>query len=507
MQALKELVYLINKHNVRTQSFFPEGPEGKSMMAEFYEEILKGNIQDDEGAAHHFYDGQINSARYQKLKNSMLKRLLSMVFFLDNNGSSFAERNQAYYECYKEWASAKILLGKNARTSGIRLALKVLRQSKKYEFTELTLDISRTLRLHYGTREGNLSKFDQYNKLYKSLAQLWKREIEAEEKYADLVLHYINAKASKDDTHLKAKEFFEEIKEDFNQYDSYMIKFCGYLIKTLISSSINDHQNTLQTTQEALDFFYSKPYFARVPIQIAYYQQMVCYTQLKDFDNGRKVAFKCQEIIDRGSFNWFKFQELYFLLSMHTEEYQEAYEIFCEVKAEKQFEFLPEAVRETWNIFKAYLHFLQEVGQLALPTDEKRFTKFRLGKFLNNTPIFSKDKMGMNIPILVIQIVFMIHNKDYDQAIDRIEAIEKYVTRYLRKDDTFRSNCFIRMLLQIPASGFHQAGVIRKAKKYQNKLEECPLEMAGQNYEIEIIPYETLWNIVVQSLEPSFHTV
>jgi hypothetical protein len=101
----------------------------------------------------------------------------------------------------------------------------------------------------------------------------------------------------------------------------------------------------------------------------------------------------------------------------------------------------------------------------------------------------------------------MIHKKEYDQAIDRIEAIEKYVTRYLRKDDTFRSNCFIRMLLQIPASGFHQAGVIRRAKKYQNKLEECPLEMAGQNYEIEIIPYETLWKMVVQSLEPAFHTV
>ena len=102
---------------------------------------------------------------------------------------------------------------------------------------------------------------------------------------------------------------------------------------------------------------------------------------------------------------------------------------------------------------------------------------------------------------------FMIKQKNYDQAVDRIDAIEKYISRYLRKDETYRSHCFIRMLLQIPASGFHRAGVVRNAKKFRNKLEEVNIPMTGQNYEIEIIPYEVLWEHVIESLDTVFHTV
>ena len=84
-----------------------------------------------------------------------------MVFMLDASAPSYNERKKAYYESYKDWAAAKILLGKNATFSGIRLSHKILRQAKKYEFTELILDISRTLRIHYGSKEGDVKKYEQ----------------------------------------------------------------------------------------------------------------------------------------------------------------------------------------------------------------------------------------------------------------------------------------------------------------------------------------------------------
>ncbi|MEM9991763.1 MAG: hypothetical protein AAF738_08365, partial [Bacteroidota bacterium] len=89
----------------------------------------------------------------------------------------------------------------------------------------------------------------------------------------------------------------------------------------------------------------------------------------------------------------------------------------------------------------------------------------------------------------------------------RIEAIEKYCSRYLRKDDTFRSNCFIKMLLQIPISGFHKAGVIRRSEKYLTRLNSMPIDVANQASEIEIIPYEELWLFAQESLENEFFKV
>lgn len=138
---------------------------------------------------------------------------------------------------------------------------------------------------------------------------------------------------------------------------------------------------------------------------------------------------------------------------------------------------------------------------------DENFSKFKPGKFFNETPIFSKDKRGMNIPILVIQILFMISQRKYNDAVDRIEAIEKYCSRYLRKDDTFRSNCFIKMLLQIPISGFHKTAVIRKSEKHRKQLETVSIDVANQASEIEILPYEDLWNFALECLDNEFHKV
>ncbi len=131
--------------------------------------------------------------------------------------------------------------------------------------------------------------------------------------------------------------------------------------------------------------------------------------------------------------------------------------------------------------------------------------KFRIKKFLNEVPTYSKDKRGNNITILILHILLLLQQRKYGEIIDRVESLKTYSHRYLRQDDTFRSNCFIKMLLQLPAASFHKKGVIRKAKKYWEKLQSVPLKKANQSVELEIIPYETLWEFVLNSLDNKFH--
>ena len=138
---------------------------------------------------------------------------------------------------------------------------------------------------------------------------------------------------------------------------------------------------------------------------------------------------------------------------------------------------------------------LINAGKVEKSEDDNHFTKFRLGRFLNEMPIFSKDKRGMNIAILSIQILFLIQQKKYGKAIDKFEAIEKYCYRYLHQEETIRSYYFITMLMTIPDSQFHRMGVTRKGKKYLDKLLSVPLEVSSQSHKIEIIPYEDLWQL------------
>ena len=266
----------------------------------------------------------------------------------------------------------------------------------------------------------------------------------------------------------------------------------------MIHSSRNDYAATAKVCEDAIAFFRKKDFESNLPLQAFYYQLVVCYIQLQEFEKGAEVIQQYQSIFEEGSFNWYKLQELFFLLAMYTRHYSKAFEVCDMVQKKLRSGNHPSQIAEMWKIYEAYVHFLVYLKKIELPQDYA--SKFKVGKFLNDIPTYSKDKQGMNIPILVIQILFTISEHNYNQSIDRMEAIEKYCSRYLKQNETFRSSCFIKALLQIPAAAFHQEVVTRKAQKYIDMLNTQPLEVAYQTHEIEIIPYEHLWEMALETL-------
>ena len=145
--------------------------------------------------------------------------------------------------------------------------------------------------------------------------------------------------------------------------------------------------------------------------------------------------------------------------------------------------------------------YLSKIGKIESEEARAQAARFKVGKFMNEFSLFNKDKRGMNIAILIIQILYTIAERDYEQSIERIDAMEKYCSRWLKEKDTFRSNTVIRMLLQMPVAHFHKEGVARKTAKLVKSLHSVPLEVARQTHEIEIVPYEDLWEMTMESLE------
>jgi flagellin-specific chaperone FliS len=124
-----------------------------------------------------------------------------------------------------------------------------------------------------------------------------------------------------------------------------------------------------------------------------------------------------------------------------------------------------------------------------------------MGRFLNDIPVFSKDKSGMNIAILIIQILFSLLEKEHGNAAEQIESIRKYCARHLTDGNTRRSYYFIKMLLQIPKGNFDKETVLQRVKPALEKLHSVPLELSNQSLEIEVVPYEALWELALASLE------
>lgn len=498
MKDLKELVYIVSKNKLKAVELLDTSKSNR--VSAFYEKLAKNELENDKEALDYFFPNAKASTPYRKLKAALRKKLVNTLFFIDLKQASYTDRQRAYYECHKEWAAAKMLLGKNAWDACVEICERILKYAIKYEFTEMALDLLRILRLHYSTRMGNHRKFEAYKKMHQEYEAVLIAENKAELLYCELVMPYVNNRSTKEGLQELALRYFGEIEASMKAFSSYQLHLYGSMIRLMTFTVANDYRNALAVCDDIIAFFEAKPYKAHTPLQAAYYQKLVCHSQLRQFQQGKLAAQKCITLIEEGAVNWFRYHELYFSLAMHTGQYQEAYSIFIKVTAHKRFAYLPSNDQELWTIFEAYLYYLKDIQKISPSVDEKRFNKFRLGRFLNQTPIFSKDKRGMNIAILAVQILLLIQQKKYNRAIDRLEAIEKYCNRYLHKDDTIRSYYFIKMLLAIPMASFHRRGVARHAAPYLEKLKKTPLESARQSYKVEIVPYERLWEFALDSL-------
>lgn len=507
MHELRELVSIVTKQKLRSASLLAlKSLQPGPLSMQLYDLVADGKVDTDEQAMALLYPNNPDAnISYQRIKKALRDYLVQMLLILDVQQPHYNSRQRAYFELCKKWGALKILWGKNAHRATLQLAEEIQKQALRYDFTDMALDVARVMRLYYGSIEGNAKKYEQYGEQVHHLEQVLYYENLAEELYTNLVIRYVNNKATKHDVPHVARQYFERIAEALDKYDTYRLHFIGRLIEVIIYTSVNDYRKTIEICDKAIRFFEAKNYVANVPLQAFLYQEMVCFVQLRDYEKGRQAAERGLQLLEQGSFNWFKYQELFLLLALHSRQYQEAYRIYKVTVKHRRFSGLPEGIRQIWKIFEAYLFYLIQIGRIQPDESETVINRIRIRRFLNDLPIFSKDRRGMNIPILIFHILYLILTKDYDAVIDRMEAIKKYTSRYLKRDDNYRSNCFIKMLLVMPDAGFHRAAVMRRAETYVKMLKRVPLDFANQSHDIEIIPYEDLWEMALDSLQNTIY--
>lgn len=499
MQELIELIGAINIVRLKSSGLWAFIFEKGSLMEKLCEAIVAGEVTSDEEAIALLYPGEKGGAKFLNIRERLKERILSVVFLLEFRSGGGTDRQKAYFEANRKWASAMVLLSKNAKRVSVSVLEDLLKQSLHFEFTELSLSALSSLRLHYGTIFGDPAKYKLYREMYMKYQEVLMMENEAEDTYTNLVTNFVNSKSAKVSISDAAQEAYDQIAPFMEQSESFRLHLCGRLIQVMIHSSRNDYAATATVCEEAIAFFRKKPFESNLPLQAFYYQLIVCYIQLQEFEKGEAVIEQYQSIFEEGSFNWFKLQELFFLLAMYTRHYEKVFPVLINVQNKLKKGDHPAQILEMWKIYEAYANYLLFAGVIELPKGV--VSKFKVARFLNEIPTFSKDKQGMNIPILIIQILFTIAERNYSQSIDRIEAIEKYCSRYLKHNETFRSNCFIKALLQIPAGSFHIEAVTRKSQKFIEQLSAMPLEVAYQTHEIEVIPYEHLWEMALGTLK------
>lgn len=500
MEILHELTKIITPYKLRQMHVFGNPDQAETKLSKFYDGMINNKFQTDDDVAKALFDSNSENQQFKNIKSTFKNRLLNTIFFMDLSMSGFDEYSKIFIKCHKDWAASKILLNKKAYQTAIEICLKTLKLADKVDLVFLCMDITKTMRWYYAIHEPNTKKFRKYNELYKKYKKIIKSEILVKAYYYELNAIYSKTKGDKSHLYETAKNYWQKVEPLLRKHNKQYIHVFCRIIQLMTYSCINDNQKIIIACEEALSFFKQKKLAARTSKIIFLHQKLLAHIHLKEYTNGLNTAKEVAIYQEEGTHNWNKYNQLLLYLNTHTKNYQNAYEITLRIINHDRFMYTSKYIQEEWKISNAYISFLIQIGKIIPKPEDNKLTKFRTAKFLNEVAIFSQDKKGFNIAILIIHMLFLIINKKYDDAINRIEAIEKYSFRYLKKDKNFRSNYFIKMLLQIPISGFQKKETLERAEKYYAQLKTMPLDIADQSHSIEIIPYEDLWELLLEYL-------
>lgn len=502
MEGLKELIQVATKNKIKHLEILGIPSTKKTKVYELYEGIIDGRFQNDIEAAIHFYNKGPSHQSYLNLKSKLRKKLLNTILFLDTNPDDYQEYQKIMYAIPRKLAALNILISRGLYDTAIPILKKLLVQAQKIELTDTSIEILRKLRRYYGTINFNPTLYNQYESQLNQQLELLTKEIFVEGLFFKYNQNFLVKKGTKENQKEEANKYSNKLSGFISSSNTTKVIFYSSLIEIGKHMSLYHFKEVIKTSDLTISLLLQKEYVKPQGIIMILFQKIVCLIQLKEYQKGKKAVEELFTFLKEGKFNWYKGQEMKMYLLLHTKNYQEAYTTFSEAYTHKTFKkALAPAHQETWEIFKAYLHFLIELDFIQPTEGDTNFKKFRINRFLNTVPTYSKDKRGANIAILIIQIIFSIHQKKYDLMIDRIDAVNKYGSRHLRKGENFRSNCFIKMLLEIPKASFHKAAAERKAEPLVKKLSKASLEVANQTHSIEILPYEDLWPMVIGMLE------
>ncbi len=493
MENLKELVQIINKRKLSQIEVFDKSLISRkdTLFARFYNGIASGAINTDEEALEYLYQSSNEAATYRKLKSRFKTRLLNTLYFIDiNNATESDSSKKAYFDCVNRLYLSNILLRyAENRNASIQLIIEAYSTAKKNNFFDMLKEYSYKLLVHYGmTREEK-----KYKEEYAAY-QLYSTEYELEQKaqiiYTGVVLaaHYI--KMNQKEKEERINEHIEEIRELVKASKSLVVYFIYIRTQLFYFEILGDNAKMNDICDEFLANYrqYYSSILAENYLNTVYIYKLKSLFDLRKDEQALSLIYTLLPAAKGVSYLAVKEFEVKILLNQKLTE--QSKDIIHQIHSTAQYKNANAVLKERWVIYNAYAEFLEHYIK-------KGNFKFSLSKFSNEIPNATHDKSGFNLAARIVSILFYIGRNDLDNAMQQIETLRVYQTRYLKEDTGSRSNLFIKLLSIMEKKSFNYKE-LNKQKEYILLKENYSHQIM---HESEIVFYDILWEILLDILK------
>lgn len=491
MEELKILIKLSDK--LKPQN---EDPTFTKVME--LEQVIRKNFEKDEN----FIKNQIfpktdNKNYFGVLKNRLYQELYNKILIDSGRKENINNRLNQLFDIQRRFIVASLLQEKNERSVSIKMYEKLFKQCEKWDYTPYKYLISRVLYSHFAYVEPNRYKMQVYKEEFEKSEILFIKENRIYSINAEISHMYQMNRSGMVQKNLEIlKVLMVDVIKIHEEFDSYTIKLFAYDLIAYYYLTIREYNKVIKISEEGIQYFSSKtPPDVRgiVSNNINIINANIYKGAL---DKALNVINESYLYLTSGSRIWVRLKSFEFVIYTLQNKYDNLYHVYKETNPKVKLEI----DKEEWLIRSAYIHFLIRMGKIELPPGDKKQDSFVLTKFLNSVPFYSKDKSGLNISIIIVQILFYFLDKKWDKVLDKIDGLKQYSFRYLTKDESMRSSCFIKMLIAAEKAHFNRQLTITYTKSLYEKMVKSPYVLSENSAFVEIVPYETLWEITLELL-------
>lgn len=438
-------------------------------------------------------------SRKLKVSSKFKSKLFNILFSTPLSKSKYNLTQRNIVEIVKLKAVADILRLLAFSRPSNEIFKKVRAKSMKYEFNDGVLSSVRRLMRHeadYGSRRKAAAYYEDAQFALKKQSY----QIQSEWYSADLRHHFSKYKEITRTIREKSKKYFLELNEIPEEYWSWEFLVNFNTVGIIHFESSFEYYKLCDFLAYNLEQFKQRYPELSGPISSVTVYYVYYLIRIKEILKAKEQIEIGLSFCKKHSLRWFRFKELEMLNSLRSADTESSVSIYVKLKSENRYSTLGSAIRNRIELIWLFacIYNALKAGKVEGP---KLLKDFRLGKYLNSIPDFTIDKKGMNVPIIIVQLLYYIIMRDLDKLDDRFEAVQKYLTRHMKSDPLYRSSSFVKMLLQVPKQNFHPAAISRHTVKYLKNLKSIPFLKSKQPIEIELMEYELIWDALMDYLK------
>lgn len=255
-----------------------------------------------------------------------------------------------------------------------------------------------------------------------------------------------------------------------------------------------NHGLTVQLAVEAINWVKDGPEYLRSEQSGLLIVLSEAYLLADDFENGYPYLQELLKGFNHSPRTYYKLLEMKSLLCLRTRRYEEAIGAVDEL--EKQYKKHPTQDKEGLMLFKAYCWFLVKLSVVSLSGKEQLswLSRKKLEDILPNASTTANEKVQRHAQL--INLIHFLAQKKYKNASAALSSLQKKE----RSASSPRYRYFMKMLKIVFQQSLHRVAVERHTGPVLKKLKSKSSQPAAINELEEIIPFPTLWSVLLAQL-------